>query len=387
MGQEPVEYDARNIQVLEGREAIRKRPGMYIGSTGERGLHNLVYQVADRAVNEVLAGRASRVDVALIPDGGVRVADDGPGVRFEDAEDGRVGLEGQLTRMLFGVSAGAPRYPLLGFCGVGLLIVNALSSRLLAEVRHDGVRRSQEYERGVAATAPTDAGPAAGAGTVITFWPDAEIFKTTQCSFDVLAQRFQELAFLNQDLDISLADERRPSEPRPVRFRFPGGVRDMVAFLDKQAAAPADHEIIGFEREDPHMSGTMEVAWRWHGSAHRCMRSFANSRPTPDGGTHVVGFRDGVVAAVSAYAREQQLLTATAPDFDANRIDEGLTAVVSVKLEHPEFEGSTRGRLGNAPVRACVRQAVQEHLASWLRAHPQQAAAIIDRLTQEPRRD
>jgi DNA gyrase subunit B len=161
----------------------------------------------------------------------------------------------------------------------------------------------------------------------------------------------------------------------------------MVAFLDRQAAAPAGHEIIGFEREDPRMSGTMEVAWRWHGSAHQRMRSFANSRPTPDGGTHLMGFRDGVVAAVSAYAREQRLLTATAPDFDTDRIEEGLTAVVSVKLEHPEFEGSTRGRLGNAPVRACVRQAVQEHLASWLRAHPQQAAAIIDRLTQEARRD
>ncbi len=386
MSQEPVKYDATHIQVLDVREAIRKRPGMYVGSTGERGLHNLVFEVADRAVNEVLAGRASRVDVALMPDGGVRVTDDGPGVPFEDSGDGRVGLEDQLTRMLLGPDPGGPRYPLVGFCDAGLLIVNALSSRLLAEVQRDGIRRVQEYERGVAMTAPTDAGPAASTGTVITFWPDAGIFETTQCSFDTLAERFRELAFLNRDLDISLTDERGQTDARSQRFRYPGGVRDMVTFLDKQAATLIDLDIIGFEREDPRMSGTMEVAWRWCGPSQQ-IRSFANSRPTPDGGTHVAGFHDGVAAAVNAYAREQQLLTSTGPDLGTDQVGKGLTAVVSVNLEHLEFEGSTRGRLGNRAVHGCVRQAVQEHLASWLKAHPQQAAAIIDRLRQEAFRD
>ena len=270
---------------------------------------------------------------------------------------------------------------------MGLAVVNALSTRLLADVQRHGVRRLQEYARGVVAAAPFDAGSATGTGTVITFWPDPDIFKTTQYSFDALAERFRELAFLNRDLDISLTDERHDSEPRPVRFRFPGGARDMVTFLDEQAAGPAHPDVIGFDREDPRMGGMVEVALRWRGSGQQQVRSYANSEPTPNGGTHVVGFHDGVTAAVNAYTRERGLLTPTDPDFDTAVVGEGLTAVVSVKLEDPEFEGATRGRLGNTAARTCVREAVHEHLGQWLEEHPQQAAAVIDRITHGARQD
>ena len=372
MSQEPVKYDVRRIQVLEGLAAVRKRPGMYIGSTGERGLRHLVFEVAGQAVNEVLAGRAGFVEITLMPDGGVRVADDGPGVPFEDAADGAgPGLEAQLTRLMIRPFRVGPRYPALSLRGVGVAVVNALSTRLLAEVRCQGVRRVQEYVRGVAAAPPVDAGSAAGTGTIITFWPDPDIFETTECSFDALAERFRELAFLNRDLDISLTDERHVPEPRSVRFRSLGGARGMVELPDEQATGLAHPDIIGFEREDPRMAGMMEVALRWRGSGQEQVRGYANSEPTPDGGTHVAGFHDGVGAALNAYARESGLLTATDPDFDTDLVGEGLTAVVSVKLERPEFEGPTRGVLGNAAVHTCVRQSVQEELGRWLREHPQ----------------
>ena len=384
MGRE-AKYDASTIQVLEGWEAIRKRPGMYVGSTGERGLHILVFEVVDRAVSEVLAGRASRVEVTLLPGGGVRVADDGAGYPFEDTDV--PGLEYELTRMYVRIGVGAPRYPLLGFCGVGLLVVNALSSRLVAEVQRAGVRRTQEYTRAAAVTQPSDAGSAVGTGTTITFWPDPDIFQTTQCSFDALAERFRELAFLNQDVDISLTDERRLTEPLSLRFRYPGGARDMVAFLDEQAAAPGHSDVIGFVREEPQMAGTMEVAWRWRDSGQPTIRSFANSRPTTEGGAHLLGFHDGVAAAVNAYARQRGPLTAADPGFSNDQLGKCLTEVISVRLEYPEFEGATRGRLGNRAVRACVRRAVQEHLGSWLEEHPRQAATVIDRMAQEARGD
>ncbi|MFI6978067.1 ATP-binding protein [Embleya sp. NPDC050154] len=384
MSGEAIRYDAADIQVLEPREAVRKRPGMYVGSTGEHGLHHVVFDVVDRAVNEVLTDRAGCVDITLTPDGGVRVADDGPALSIEDGEDtGGPNLEALLTRMHCGPGPSG-RYdvmPLYG--GIGLFVANVLSSRMTAEVWREGVHWGWEYARGVPITALTDAEPSTGSGTTIAFRPDPEIFGTAECSFDTLADRFRELAFLNRDLEISLTDLRRPAESRSVRFRSSDGTREFVAFLDAQEAAPAYPDIIGFEQEDPRMAGTMEVAFRWCGSGEERIRSFANSRPTSCGGTHANGLRDGLAAAVNAYARARRLLTATDPDLGADRIGEGLTAVVSVKLDHPEFEGSTRGVLGNAEVRACVAQAVREHLARWLEQHPEQAAALIDRILQD----
>ena len=387
MSPEPTRREARHTQLWDCPEAVRKRPGMYVGSTGERGLHQLVLEAADPAVNEALTRRASGVEITFMPDSGVRVADERPGVPFEAGGDGGgPGLEAMLTGLMMSEGSGGARYAVLNQYGTGLAIVNALSSRLVVEVQRGGVRRVQEYARGVASAPPADAGSAVGSGTVITFWPDAEIFETTECSFAELAERFRELTFLNRGLEVLLTDDRL-SEARSVRFRAPGGVRDLVAFLDEQAGAPVDSEAIGFEREDPRMAGTMEVALRWRGSGKGWVRSFANSRPTPGGGTHLVGLHEGVGAALSAYARERRLLTATDPDFGTELIGRGLTAVVSVKLEHPEFLGSTRGVLGNAAAHTCVRQAVQEFLGGWLAEHPQRAVDVVDRIMQGTRQN
>ncbi|MER7922558.1 ATP-binding protein [Streptomyces sp. NPDC096057] len=379
MSAEGMEYGAGDITVLEGREAVRKRPGMYVGSTRQRGLHHLVSEVVGRAVNEVLAGRAGSVDVTLLSDGGVRVADDGAG----DGESHGAELEAELTS--FGVGSGFSdrRTAVVGAFSVGLFVVNALSSRLTAE----GTRWAKEYERGVEADPTAIAGAARGNGTTMSFWPDAEIFETTWCSFALLAERLRQLAFLNRGLTISLTDERPADGVRAVLFRFPDGIRDFVAALDAEAGGTTDLDVIGFEREDPRMAGTMEVALRWSDSPAP-IRGFVNSIATREGSTHVDGFRAGVTAAVTAYARERA--GAVAPDLDAcaDRIVEGLTAVVSVKLDQPELLGATRQLLGNAAVRICVEEAVREHLRDWFAAHPEQAARIVDdHVTRAARRD
>ncbi|WP_082345960.1 ATP-binding protein [Kitasatospora sp. MY 5-36] len=382
MNEEKTGYEAARIQVLEGLEAVRKRPGMYIGSTGERGLRQLVFEVADRAVKEVLAGRAGRVEVTLTSDGGVRVADDGPGVPVRGAEGtGEPDLDTLLTRLNAGAGPGGGRRDVaLGHWAAGPAAVNALSSRMTAEVRREGVRWEREYARGTAVTPLTDAGPATGSGTVLTFWPDAEVFGTALLSFDDLADRFRELAFLNRELDIALTDRRGPGEPRSERFHSPGGVREFVAFLDNRDAAPAVTATVAFEGEDPRMAGTVEVALRWRADGEERVRSFANSRPTPRGGTHELGFRDGVAAALDAYARKRLRPAPAEPGLSAGQAWAGLTAVVSVKLDEPEFHGSTLDVLGNTAVRACVAEAVRRHLDAWLEEHPQQAAAVVERL-------
>ncbi|MFC5890524.1 ATP-binding protein [Kitasatospora sp. CM 4170] len=380
MSEEPTAYDASMIVVLEGLEAVRKRPGMYVGSVGERGLHHLAFEVAERALDEILGGTAGRVEITLTADGGVRVADDGPGLPVEHAghSDGPA-LETWLTALSGGCGARGDRRSLYGaFFGVGLAVVNALSVRLTAEVRRDGSRWVLEYERAVPVGVPVRTGPADGSGTAITFRPDAEIFETLEFSFEALAEHFRELAFLNRELDISLTDDRGPAGPRTARFRFPGGPRDHVAA--QTARAPLHPDVIGFERECPEMEGTVEVALRWCDSREERVASYANSRPTLSGGAHEVGFRDGLAAAVNAYAREQQLLTPADPDFTPAQLGAGLTAVVSVKLDHPEFEGALHDRLGNGPVRTCVAEAVREHLAAWLRADTAQATAVLARI-------
>ncbi|MER8005717.1 hypothetical protein [Streptomyces sp. NPDC094149] len=224
--------------------------------------------------------------------------------------------------------------------------------------------------RGVPVGAPVTVGPAAHDGTTIAFRPDAGIFETTACSFAVLAERFRQVAFLNRELVISLTDERPADGPRVVRFRFPDGVRDFVAALEVEAGAGLGPDVIGFEREDPRMAGAMEVALAWGGLSGVRVRGFVNSRRTPEGGTHVDGFRDGVTAAITSYA----------PGLAPSRVDELLTAVVSVKLAQPEFLGATRGLLGNTEVRVCVAEAVREHLCAWFEAHPERAAEVVRRI-------
>ncbi|WKD35206.1 ATP-binding protein [Streptomyces xanthophaeus] len=377
MSEESRTYDASMIVVLEGLEAVRKRPGMYIGSVGERGLHHLVLEAAERSLNEILGGTAGRVEITLTADGGVRVADDGTGLAVGRAGHGdEPPLETRLTELWCGAPHADRRLLFGGHFGVGLAVVNALSSRLTAEVRRDGARWVLEYEQGVPVGVPARTGPADDSGTVITFRPDAEIFETLEFSFDTLAERFRELSFLNRQLDITLTDDRDPAAPRAVRFRFPGGPRDYIA----EQSAPLHPDVIGFEREYSEMEGIVEVALRWCDCSDERIASYANSRPTTGGGTHELGFRDGLAAALTAFAREQQLLSPSDPEFTPTQLGAGLTAVVSVKLDRPAFEGATRDRLGNGPVRACVAEAVREHLTAWLRADPAQATAIVARI-------
>ncbi|WP_367318386.1 DNA gyrase subunit B [Streptomyces sp. HUAS ZL42] len=386
-------YNAAHIQVLEGREAIRKRPGMYVGSTAERGLHNQVFEVSDWAVNEVLAGRAGHVEVALESDGSVRVAIDGPGLPVEAAgHAGAPGLEELLTRMHAGPQRDDRRFVGVGLFGLGPFVANALSSRLTGEVRREGVRWVQRFDCGAAAGPPSNEGLTTGTGTVIAFWPDADIFGTAQCSFDALAERFRTLAFLNRGLDISLTDQRPPSGPRSERFLFPGGARDFVAFIAVQTGTSGETGVFGFEYEDLRIAGSVEVALKWSDTFTGGIHSFANSMPTPGGGSHVVGFREGVAAAINTFARERQLLTKIDNDLRPDRLCEGLTAVVSVKLDRPELEGAAGGTLGNAEVRESVASAVQDHLITWLEEDPRLASVVVSRIAticgrlgQEPR--
>lgn len=381
-------YEAVHIEVLEGVEAIRRRPGMYVGSTGGRGLHQMVCEALGPAVNTVLAGRARYVGVVLTADGGVRVEDDGPGVPPDaSGPPGVPGIESLLTRTSTGPGPGGRDSVALSLFHLGPCVTNALSRRLTAEVRQEGTRWVQEYVRGVAVAPPRAAGPATGSGTCLAFLPDPDVFGPGRPSFETLAGLLRELAFLNRALTLSLTDERTPGEPVVARFRFPGGARDFVAFLDTgTAGAPLPEDVIGFEREDARMAGTVEAALRWRGSHEGRIRGFANSLPTSGGGVHEDGFRDGVTAAVDACARRLGLLDAADPCLDAEAVRVGLTAVVSVKLDGPEYLGATRRTLGGAEVRVCVEEAVRDRLGDWLAAHPGPARELVGGIVRRARR-
>ncbi|MYW99026.1 DNA gyrase subunit B [Streptomyces sp. SID8378] len=361
---------------------MRKRPGMYVGSTGVYGLHQLVYEVASRSVNEILAGGGGCVDVTLTRDGGIRIADDGPGIPFEATGEARVGdgLETLLTRPETELRRDGRNTVRWSVYGVGPCAATVMSSRLTAEVRRGGVRRVQEYARGVALAPPAAAGPATDTGTTIAFRPDPDIFDTVECSFAVLAGRVREVALLNRGLTLSLNDERPAGGTRSVSFRYPDGAADFVALLDAETERVLP-EVIAFEWEDERMAGIAEAALSWRSAREERVRSFANSAPTPEGGTHEDGFRTGVAAALTEHALRHGLLKPDDPGLGADRVGEGLTAVVSVRLDCPEYDGSTRARLGGATVRDGVEQGVREHLGNWLDRHPERAAAVIGRIT------
>ncbi|MGW1067998.1 ATP-binding protein [Streptomyces aureus] len=401
MSRENFTTDTPRREELWGREAIRKRPGMYVGSVSERGLHQAVFDVVERAMNDALIGPGGHVDITLTADGGIRVTDDGPGVPVEAAgHSGGRGLEDVLTH-LQDLKRRHPR----GRHTVALsplsnepAVTNALSSRLTAEVRRDGRRWIQEYACGEATAQPTDAGAAAGSGTTITFWPDADIFETTTPSFERLTNHFREAAVLNPALTVSLADERVAGESRSVRFHFPDGREDLVAALGMETGARVHPDAISFAEEDERMAGSVEVWLRWCDSQEESVRSYANSMRTFEGGTHEAGFREGVTAAVDVYARGQRLLAADDPRPAYDRVGAGLTAVVSVKLDNPEFYGATRTRLGGdgdlahpgihdtGTVQTRVRDIVRAHVGTWLNHHPEQAESIVRRITDGTRR-
>lgn len=375
-------YDASHIHVLEGIEAIRKRPGMYVGSTTGRGLHHLVYEAVLPSFEEALAGHADTIDVTITADGGVRVTDNGRGIPVAVATSGgRPALEVLLTRPNTG--DGRTGYPVNGgLNGVGPCVVNALSKHLTAEVRHGGAHWTQEYTEGIPLAPPARHGKAATSGTTITFWADAGIFETTRYSFTTLAQRFEEMAFLTKGLAISLTDERpehtaSDNAQRTVRYQYEGGARDFVAQLASRPGKPVHPTVISLEGQDQDRTMSVEVALQWNTRTPDTVLSFANTTRTHEGGTHEDGLRNALTDLLTTRAQEIRPLSRNDTGHIRDTVLKGLTAVIAVKHSHPRFEGATRTRLANTDIRAYVEDIVREQLTHWLNAHPHETAAII----------
>ena len=380
-------YDARSITVLEGLEAVRKRPGMYIGSTGERGLHHLVQEVVDNAVDEALAGFADRIEVTLLADGGVRVDDNGRGIPVDDHPvEKRPAVEVVLTTLHAGGKFGGKAYTVSGgLHGVGVSVVNALSSRLEVEVRRDGYRWSQAYQLGDPVTALTRGEATDEDGTTITFWPDEDIFETTDWSFETLSRRLQEMAFLNRGLTIILADLRPAhinGEPRVVTYCYQGGIADFVRYLNG-TKEPVHASVIEFGDEGPGIA--VEIAMQWNSSYAESVYTFANTINTAEGGTHEEGFRAALTTIVNNYARDQKLVREKDERLSGEDVREGLAAIVSVKLANPQFEGQTKTKLGNTEARSFVQKVCNDHLRDWFDRNPGEAKDIITKAAQAAR--
>ncbi len=384
-------YDASAITVLEGLEAVRKRPGMYIGSTGERGLHHLVYEVVDNAVDEAMAGHCDQIDVVLMADGGVRVTDNGRGIPVDiHPEEGRPAVEIVMTVLHAGGKFGGGGYSVSGgLHGVGVSVVNALSHRMAVEVHRDGSIWRQGYSGGVPDEALAEFGTTTQAGTTIEFWPDPEIFETTHFDFETLASRFQEMAFLNRGLQIGLRDEREArvldadqagveeesGVPRSVTYRYEGGIVDFVAHLNATKGA-SNPSIISFEGEDLENQLAVEVAMQWNQGFNESVYTFANTINTVGGGTHEEGFRTALTSLINKFAREWGVLKEKQANLSGEDIREGLTAIVSLKLGEPQFEGQTKGKLGNTEAKTYVQKMVNDHLGAWFEANPAEGKSI-----------
>ena len=381
-------YDASAIQVLEGLDAVRKRPGMYIGSTGERGLHHLVYEVVDNSVDEAMAGYASQISVTLLADGGVRVVDDGRGIPVDEHPvEKKPAVEVVLTVLHAGGKFGGGGYQVSGgLHGVGVSVVNALSTRLDVEVRRDGYVHRQTYQHGVP-VAPLERGEKAEfTGTTVTFWADPDIFETTTYDFTTLARRFQEMAFLNKGLTLELIDERvraigadddetDEQQPRQVRYHYEGGIADFVRHINaaKGAANPTVVDF-GAETDDRRMSA--EIALQWNTTYSESVYTFANTINTTEGGTHEEGFRAALTSLVNKFAREWNILKEKDANLSGEDVREGLTAIVSVKLAEPQFEGQTKTKLGNTEMKAFVQKVVNDQLGEWFEKNPSEGKEI-----------
>ncbi|MBB4924455.1 DNA gyrase subunit B [Kitasatospora kifunensis] len=377
-------YTASNIQVLEGLDAVRKRPGMYIGSTGERGLHHLVQEVVDNSVDEAMAGHADTIDVTILADGGVRVVDNGRGIPVGIVPgQEKPAVEVVLTVLHAGGKFGGGGYAVSGgLHGVGVSVVNALSTRLAIEIHTDGSRWTQEYKMG-APTAPLVQHEATEkTGTSVTFWADGDIFETTVYSFETLSRRFQEMAFLNKGLSISLTDEREEhvddeGKPLSVTYHYEGGIADFVKHLNSRKGEVIHPSVIDFEAEDKDKTISVEIAMQWNSSYTEGVYSFANTIHTHGGGTHEEGFRAALTGLVNRYARDKKLLREKDENLSGEDIREGLTAIISVKLGEPQFEGQTKDKLGNTEAKTFVQRVVHEQLNDWLDRNPTEAADII----------
>jgi DNA gyrase subunit B len=390
-------YDARSITVLEGLEAVRKRPGMYIGSTGERGLHHLVQEVVDNAVDEALAGFADRIEVVLLADGGVRVTDNGRGIPVDEHPvEKRPAVEVVLTTLHAGGKFDSQSYAVSGgLHGVGVSVVNALSTRLEVEIRKDGYVWRQFYENSVPATPLQRGEQTSETGTVVTFWPDGSIFETTEWSFETLSRRLQEMAFLNKGLSITLTDQRPQhatadttddmaagDAPTVVSFHYDGGIADFVRYLNR-TKEPVHDSVIDFGEEAAGISA--EIAMQWSGSFSESVYTFANTINTAEGGTHEEGFRAALTSIINRYARDQKLIRDRDDNLTGEDVREGLTAIIHVKLSEPQFEGQTKQKLGNTEAKSFVQKVCNDHLKDWLERNPGDAKAIVLKATQAAR--
>ena len=378
-------YSGQDIQILEGLEAVRKRPGMYIGSTGPRGLHHLVYEVVDNAVDEALAGYCTHIEVTIHKDNSITVVDDGRGIPVDLHPKEKIPtVEVVLTILHAGGKFGGEGYKVSGgLHGVGVSVVNALSTRVVVRVRRDGKEYEISFDHGKTKEKLHEVGTADSTGTTVTFWPDAEIFReTTEYDFDTLKTRFREMSFLNKGLKISLTDERdldADGKAHSETFLAQGGLRDFVKFLNTDKTIL--NEPIYFEAENE--DGMVEVAMQWSSSySANNVLSFANNIHTIDGGTHLDGFKQGVTRTINEYARGKGILKDKDSNLSGEDTREGLAAVVSVKLRDPQFEGQTKGKLGNTEMRGLVQTAVTKGLAEFLEENPKPAKEIINKASQ-----
>jgi DNA gyrase subunit B len=367
-------YDAKDITVLEGLEAVRRRPGMYIGSTGARGLHHLVVEVVDNSVDEALAGVCDHIVVTLHPDGRVTVSDNGRGIPVDVIPQlGVSALEVVMTKLHAGGKFGGKGYKVSGgLHGVGISVVNALSEHLVAEIRRDGYAWRQEYERGAPLGPVTRGEPTSETGTTITFLADSTIFDETDFSFETESQRLREMAFLTKGLHVELIDERAGGQH--VEYRFEGGIRDFIAHMNS-GREQVHPNVVYFESEAP--DGQVEVAMQWNGGYVESTFSFANNINTHEGGTHLSGFKAALTRTLNDYARNKGLLKERDEALSGDDCREGLAAIVSVKLREPQFEGQTKTKLGNPSIRGLVETTCNARLAEFLEEHPADARAIL----------
>lgn len=401
----PKEYGADSIKVLEGLEAVRKRPGMYIGSTGERGLHHLIWEVVDNAVDEAMAGFATKVDVRILEDGGVEVTDDGRGIPVGMHSTGIPTVDVVMTVLHAGGKFEEGAYQVSGgLHGVGVSVVNALSSRLEADIRTDGYEWFQTYDRSVPGTLKQGE-KTKKTGTTIRFWADPDVFETTNYDFETIARRLQEMAFLNKGLTIELTDERvtatevtdevvsdqaeapksaeekaaeavAPHKVKHRTFHYPGGLVDFVKHINR-TKTPIQQSVIDFDGKG--VGHEVEIAMQWNAGYSESVHTFANTINTHEGGTHEEGFRAALTSVVNKYAKEKKLLKDKDPNLTGDDIREGLAAVISVKVSEPQFEGQTKTKLGNTEVKSFVQKICNEELTHWFDANPAEAKTVVNK--------
>ena len=377
------EYDASAITVLEGLDAVRKRPGMYIGSTGERGLHHLVYEVVDNSVDEALAGRCDNIDIVLQKDGGLRVTDNGRGIPVDmHPIEKRPAVEVVLTVLHAGGKFGGGGYSVSGgLHGVGVSVVNALSATLRVDIRRDGYNWTQTYKLGVPQADLERLAPTEETGTTVTFWPSEDIFETTEYSFETLSTRFREMAFLNKGLTISMRDERaghvdESGEPVQVTYKYDGGITDFVRHLNSTKGT-THKSIIEFDAEDTNAKISLEVAMQWNAGFSESVYTFANTINTQEGGTHEEGFRASLTTLVNKFGEEWGLIRKKEDRLTGDDVREGLTAIVSIKLGEPQFEGQTKTKLGNTEAKTFTQKVVYDRLGEWFEKNPGEGKDIV----------